>query len=183
MSSLGTGTAASLRIAAQADDPAFAEEYRRLAGHMPRPVAVLGVNRRGLRHAITVDSFLDVSYDPPTMAVSVYGGSRMAESLASVGAFSLSILTAEQKGTAQWLGEPGQPLRGPLDTVATFEAPSGAPVVSDCAAWFDLAIAERFEAATHDLVIGTVTALGPVAAPPRAPLVRWDDGYHSPVRR
>ncbi|WP_291793998.1 flavin reductase family protein [Brevibacterium sp.] len=160
-----------------------AEEYRRLAGLFPRPVAVLGTTRHGLRQAITVDSFLDVSYDPPTMAVSVYSGSRMAETLESAETCALSILTAEQKGIAQWLGEPGQPLRGLLDSVDTLDAPSGSPVISGCAAWFDLRIVQRLTAATHDLLVGEVTAMGPQSAPPVPPLVHWADDYHRPAPR
>ena len=59
--------------------PSFVDAYRSAAQDIPRPVAVLGCTRGSSRYAITVDSFMDVSYDPPTMAVSVYSGSRRAQ--------------------------------------------------------------------------------------------------------
>lgn len=177
------GIAHTPHTTVHSQDPHFRDEYRRLATHFPRPVAVLGVRHARSWHAITVDSFIDVSYDPPTMAVSVYSGSRMAESLAAARAFALSVLTAEQKAIAQWLGEPGQPLYGVLDSVDTVQAPSGAPLIAGCAAWFDLQIVRTVEIATHDLVVGTVTAVGPAPTAPPAPLLRWAEEYRRPAPR
>lgn len=106
----------------------------------------------------------------------------MADSLESAAACTLSVLTAEQKHIAQWLGEPAQPLRGVLDTVETVDAPSGCPIVKDCAAWFDLRILDRVSVATHDLIVGEVTALqsSGTAVPP---LVHWAGSYHRPAPR
>ncbi len=163
-------------------DPAFADAYRSAAQDFPRPVAVIGVRRGNAQHAITVDSFLDVSYDPPTMAVSVYSGSRMAESLERADSCTLSVLAAEQKGIAQWLGEPAQPLHGVLDSVDTLEAPSGGPIIDGCVAWFDLRIVERTTIETHDLLVGRVEACSAAGTPP-PPLVHWAGGYHRPAPR
>ena len=163
-------------------DPAFVDAYRSTAQDFPRPVAVVGCRRGNAQQAITVDSFLDVSYDPPTMALSVYGGSRMAESLELTDSCTLSVLSAEQKGIAQWLGEPAQPLHGILDSIDTVDAPSGGPVIAHCVAWFDLRIIERVPAATHDLLIGRVEACSTRATPPQ-PLVHWAGRYHRPAPR
>lgn len=162
-------------------DPTFVDAYRGAAEDFPRPVAVLGALRGAAEYAITVDSFVDVSYDPPTMAVSVYSGSRMAGLLAEATVCALSVLSAEQKGLAQWLGEPGQPLRGLLDSVETAPAPSGAPVMAGAAAWFDLRIVDRVDVATHTLIIGEATAVG--SRPGTPPLVHWAGGYHRPTPR
>ncbi len=143
---------------------------------------MIGCRRGSTQHAITVDSFIDVSYDPPTMAVSIYSGSRMAESLETAETCTLSVLTAEQKDIAQWLGEPAQPLYGVLDSVGTIDAPSGGPIIEGCAVWFDLTIIDRVPVATHDLIVGKVTALqSNRAAPP--PLTHWAGAYHRPAPR
>jgi flavin reductase (DIM6/NTAB) family NADH-FMN oxidoreductase RutF len=154
-------------------DPSFIDAYRSAAQDIPRPVGVLACSLGSARYAITVDSFLDVSYDPPTMALSVYSGSRMAE--------QLSILASQQKGIAQWLGEPGQPVRGLLDPLDTAEAPSGSPVVSGAVAWFDLRITQRVEVATHTILAAAVTAVG--SRHGSDPLVHWADAYHRPAPR
>ncbi|HLS33377.1 MAG TPA: flavin reductase family protein [Brevibacterium sp.] len=163
-------------------DPAFSDVYRSAAQDFPRPVAVVGCLRGKQRHAITVDSFVDVSYDPPTMALSIYSGSRMAESLELTDTCSLSVLTADQKGIAQWLGEPAQPLHGVLDSIDTADAPSGSPLVAGCAAWFDLRIVERVTIATHDLLVCRVEACSADGTSP-PPLVHWAAGYHRPAAR
>ena len=161
--------------------PAFVDAYRSAAQDIPHPVGVLGCTLGSTRYAITVDSFMDVSYDPPTMAVSVYSGSRMAEQLEAADTCALSILSAQQKGVAQWLGEPGQPVRGLLEPLDTGAAPSGAPLMADAAAWFDLAITDRFPVATHTIITATVTAVGARSGTP--PLIHWADAYHRPAPR
>ncbi|MFB9776265.1 flavin reductase family protein [Brevibacterium otitidis] len=155
--------------------------YRQTAGQMVRPVAVVACLRGRQPHAITVDSFLDVSYDPPTMAVSVYSGSRMMESLDIADAMTISVLAAEQKNIAQWLGEPGQPLYGLLDTVPTAAAPSGVPYIRGAAAVFDCRIVDCLEVATHTLVVGEVLTCAERAG--ARPLARWQDGYGTATGR
>lgn len=114
--------------------------------------------------------------------MSVYSGSRMADSLDTAEACTLSVLTTEQKHIAQWLGEPAQPLHGVLDTVDTVDSPSGGPIITGCAVWFDLKVLDRLTVATHDLIVGEVTALRSAStAPP--PLVHWAGSYHRPAPR
>ncbi|MCT1691221.1 flavin reductase family protein [Brevibacterium sp. p3-SID960] len=149
--------------------------YRQVAGQMVRPVAVVACLRGRQPHAVTVDSFLDVSYDPPTMAVSIYSGSRMMESLEIAEAMTISVLAAEQKNVAQWLGEPGQPLYGVLDTVPTHAAPSGVPYIAGAAAVFDCRITNRLEIATHTLVVGEARSCAETVGV--RPLARWQDDY------
>lgn len=158
--------------------PGFVDGYRGLAAEISRGVAVLTCLRAGRPQGITVDSFLDVSWDPPTMAVSVYSGSRMMEALERADAWALSVLSAEQKGTAQWLGEPGQPLHGVLDPVPTDLSPGGLPVVAGALAYFELALTQRVELATHTLVVGEVRACGTAGAQGTGrPLIRFGEGY------
>ncbi|GAA4285201.1 flavin reductase family protein [Brevibacterium daeguense] len=169
-----------------ASDPRFVDAYRSLSEDIAAGLAVLSCLRSGRGQAITIDSYLDVSWDPPTMAVSIYGGSRMMESLEFTDSCALSILNQEQKGVAQWLGEPGQPLYGVLDTVSTITSPAGLPVIAGCLAFFDLRIVDRVEVATHVLVVGEVTACGSETfdspdsrtdSGRRMPLVRWAEQY------
>ena len=163
---------------ASVGDPGFVDAYRGLAAEISRSVAVLTCLRAGKPQAITVDSFLDVSWDPPTMAVSVYSGSRMMEALERADSWALSVLSAQQKGTAQWLGEPGQPLHGVLDPVPTFRSPGGLPIVAEAPVWFELALTQRLEVATHTLIVGEVRACGTAGARGTGrPLIRFGEGY------
>ena len=54
-------------------------------------------NRRG---------YLSVSYDPPTMLVSLFEESRICDAVANSGTWALSLLAAHHQGTANWLASP-----------------------------------------------------------------------------
>ncbi|MCQ9386862.1 flavin reductase family protein [Brevibacterium moorei] len=136
---------------------ATAERYRSVAGRIVKSVAVLSVESKGAVQAITVDSYLDVSYDPPTMAVSVYAGSRMGDALDTTRRMTLSVLAPQQKGTAQWLGTPGQPTYGLLNGVELADGTTGYPAhIPDAVAVFEMEIVQRLEIETHTLVVGHV---------------------------
>ncbi len=155
----------------------FSDAYRSAAAAIAAPVAVLTCERPAGLTGITVSSFLDVSYDPPTMAVSIYSGSRMMEALDAAQMFTLSVLAADQKGIAQWLGEPGQPSYGLFSSIATVPGLSGPAHIAGCAAYFEVAIEQRFDVATHTLLAGPVRACA--ADPAARPLLRWGDGYET----
>src|SRR5699024_10312175 len=107
----------------QAHDDSLTERYRELSDDIAAAVAVVSATRGKAMHAITVDSFLAVSYDPPTMAVSIYSGSRMMETLETSSHYAISLLNSDQKDISERLGAPGQPLYGSLTGIDTFPAP------------------------------------------------------------
>lgn len=159
-----------------ADDETF---YKALSGQVAKGVAVISAVHRGRDHAATVTDFLSVSYDPPTMVVSIYSLSRLAEAIETSGRWSLSLLSAEQASVADRLGEPGAPLIGLLDQTPHFRPEEGAPaLVTDALAWFELKTVASVEAATHTLFVGEVTWMARPRAQAGAPLVRYQSGYH-----
>lgn len=163
----------------QAYDDSLTERYRELSDDIAAAVAIVSATRGSALHAITVDSFLDVSYDPPTMAVSIYSGSRMMETLETSSHFAISLLNSEQRGISERLGASGQPLYGSLKGIDTFPAPhAGQPVLAEAVAWFELKLIEVLEVATHNIVVGEVVSLGAGKdAGMSRPLLRWRKGY------
>lgn len=166
-------------------EDSLTERYRELSDDIAAAVAVVSAKRGNALHAITVDSFLDVSYDPPTMAVSVYGGSRMMETLEMSDHFAISLLNSSQRDISERLGASGQPLYGSLKGIDTFPAPhSGQPVLTEAIAWFELRRTEILEVATHSLVVGEVVAQGAgVDSSTKKPLLRWRKAYGTIGRR
>lgn len=160
-------------------EDSLTERYRELSDDITAAVAVVSAKRGNALHAVTVDSFLDVSYDPPTMAVSIYGGSRMMETLEMSDHYAISVLSSSQRDISERLGAPGQPLYGALKGIDTFPAPhSGQPVLTDAIAWFELRTTEILEVATHSLVVGEVVSLGAGTDSNRSkPLLRWRKAY------
>lgn len=160
-------------------EDSLTERYRELSDDIAAAVAVVSAKRGSALHAITVDSFLDVSYDPPTMAVSIYSGSRMMETLETSEHFAISLLNSSQRDISERLGAPGQPLYGSLKGIDTFPAPqAGQPVLAEAIAWFELRTTKVLEVATHNLVVGEVISQGAgERAGTSRPLLRWRKGY------
>ncbi|MEF3120764.1 flavin reductase family protein [Kocuria flava] len=155
--------------------------YRLLAADIASGVGVVAARHRRRDHAATVTGFLDVSWDPPTMLVSLFEEGRICEAVEESGAWALSLLRREHEGTANWLASPGNPVEGLLDRVPFRRAPhSGAPVLAGSLAWFELRTTAVHTAATHRLVVGEVVALGRGVPEGGAadPLVHFGRGYH-----
>lgn len=144
--------------------------FRRLSSDITAGVAVVSTRLRNRDYAATVSAFLSVSYDPPTMLVSLYAESRIGEAVEEAGTWALSVLSGKHQGTAAWLASPGTPLHGLLAQVPYRRGPAtGSAVVDGCLAYFELRTVSVRPAATHLLVVGEVMAMGSGAAPSEAP--------------
>ena len=166
-------------------DTADAEAYRLLAADIASGVAVVAARHRRRDVAATVTGFLDVSYDPPTMLVSLFEEGRICDAVESSGAWTLSVLRRDQEGVANWLASPGNPVEGLLARVPFRRAPHcGAPVLAGALAWFELSTVAVHTAATHRIVVGEVTAMGRAVAEGDAddPLVHFARGYRGVSR-
>lgn len=174
-------------LEAQPGQPAFSDNYRLLAEELASGVAVVAAHHRRKDYAVTVTGWLDISYDPPTMLVSLFEEARICEAVESAPTWTLSVLRREQEGTATWLASPGNPLDGLLDQVPFRRSPvGGAPVLEGALAWFELRTQEIRIAATHRLVVGEVVAMGRGRGAEEAPqsgaarpLVHWARQFHS----
>jgi flavin reductase (DIM6/NTAB) family NADH-FMN oxidoreductase RutF len=137
------------------------DRYRELASDIAAGVGVVAARHRGRDVAATVTGILDVSYDPPTLLVSLFDEGRICDAVQGAEAWTLSLLRRDQQGIANWLASPGNPVHGLLNTVPFRRAPhSGAAVVDGALAWFDLRTVAAHPAATHMLFVGEVVAMG-----------------------
>ena len=137
------------------------DRYRELSADIASGVGVVSTRLRGRDYAATVSGFLSVSYDPPTLLVSLYAEARIAEAVVEAGSWALSLLPARLRGTANWLASPGAPLEGLLNQVDYGRAPeTGAAVIEGAIAWFEVRTTAVTTAATHRLVVGEVVAMG-----------------------
>ncbi|MDM7989021.1 flavin reductase family protein [Arthrobacter sp. zg-Y877] len=137
------------------------DRYRELSADIASGVGVVSTRLRGRDYAATVSGFLSVSYDPPTLLVSLYAEARIAEAVLDAGSWVLSLLPARLRGTANWLASPGSPLEGLLNQVDYGRAPeTGAAVIEDSIAWFEVRTTQVMTAATHQLIVGEVVSMG-----------------------
>jgi len=151
----------SVRISPQAPSQSDIDEYRRLSAEQAAGVGIVSTVWRGRDYAATVSAYLSVSYDPPTLLVSLYEGSRIAQAVASSGQWALTLLTADQQREANWLASPGTPLEGLLSQVPFRRGPAtGSAVIEGGLAYFEVATTAVHEEATHLLVVGNVVGMG-----------------------
>lgn len=168
------------RIEPASPDEDDIDAYRLLAGDIASATAVVATRHRGHDVAATVTGFLDVSYDPPTMLVSLYAEGRIAEAVEAAGAWTLSLLAGRHEGTANWLASAGNPVHGLLSQVPFRRAPlSGAAVIDGAISWFELRTSAVHRIATHLVVAGEVVAMGGCDDLPAAndPLVHFSREY------
>ncbi|GAA2235707.1 flavin reductase family protein [Rarobacter faecitabidus] len=154
------------------------EQFRDVSNRLAKGVAVVTARHRGLDVARTVTDVIAVSWDPPTVLVSLYSLGRMAEAVEDADSWALSFLSASQRGIAQWLSEPGTPLIGLLDSVPHHRrAPEGPALIDGALAWVVARTSDSFEVATHVLTAGAVTWMGANAEAGAEPLIRQFGQY------
>ena len=136
------------------------DEYRRLSDLLAVGLAVVSTRQGPHDLAVTVDSYLDISYDPPTMLVALYGLSRAAEAVEEAGHCCLSLLAADQHHLGDRFGTPAAPLHGMLSGLEVTRTADGDAILPGALAHFALRIDQAVDAATHRLLIGPVVELG-----------------------
>ena len=140
--------------------PIDQDRYRRLSDLITAGLAVMTTRQGSHDVAVTVDSYLDVSYDPPTMLVALYGMSRAAEAAEETGHFCLNVLAEDQQDLADRFGTPASPLIGLLSGLEITRTVQGDAVLDGSLAHFAIRIEQAVDAATHRLLIGPVVEMG-----------------------
>lgn len=141
-------------------EPIEQDDYRRLSDLITAGLAVLTTRQGSHDVAVTVDSYLDVSYDPPTMLVALYGMSRAAEAAEDSGHFCLNVLAEDQQHLADRFGTPATPLIGLLSGLDLRRTADGDAVLEGTLAHFAIRVEQATDAATHRLLIGPVVEMG-----------------------
>lgn len=152
--------------------PVDQDEYRRLSDLLAVGVAVASTRQGPHDVLVTVDSYLDLSYDPPTMLIALYGMSRAAEAVEEAGHVCLTLLSDDQQHLADRFGTPGAPLQGVLGGLEVTRTADGDAILPGALAHFALRIDQAVDAATHRLLIGGVVEMGE-GRPDADPAVRF----------
>lgn len=180
-----SGTLNAHQLDAEQPSQESIDLYRTLSADVASGVAVVSTRLRKRDYAATVTGHLSVSYDPPTMLVSLFDGARIADAVSDAGVWGLSLLGSPHQGTANWLASPGTPLQGLLNQVPYRRGPATESVIIDGAlAFFELRTVQIHQAATHLLVVGEVVSMGRDAtgAQTQDPLVHYASSYHRLAR-
>lgn len=158
-------------------EPVGQDDYRRLSDLITAGLAVMTTRQGNHDVAVTLDSYLDVSYDPPTMLVALYGMSRAAEAAEEAGHFCLNVLAEDQQHLADRFGTPASPLIGLLSGLEVTRTVHGDAALDGTLAHFSIEVEQAVDAATHRLLIGPVTEMGQGRTSP-GPAVRFAGEKH-----
>jgi flavin reductase (DIM6/NTAB) family NADH-FMN oxidoreductase RutF len=149
----------------------IAELFRRITAG----VYVIGVAADGGRDAFTAAWVMQVSFDPPLLALSINPGNASYPLLHAGRGFSVNVLREGQEEMARHFGLSSGRERDKLAGVRWRHGPRGDPLLEDALAWFECALVGTMPAGDHELVVGRVVD-GGLAARAGRPLTYASTG-------
>lgn len=141
----------------QTAERAVHNPVKRLFMTLTQGVYVVGVGGRELHDAFTASSVMQVSMQPPMVALAVNPGNASYPLLVDDGIFAVTALKDDQRELADLFGNHSARDIDKLRAVAWHEAPSGAPVLDAGLAYLDCRIVSRQPAGDHVVVVAEVT--------------------------
>ena len=162
-------------VPAGADPGEYDRLRRRLLWRMPSGLYLLGSAAGGRRNLMTHTWAMQVSVQPKLLAVAVRQDALTCELVRQGRAFSLCLLKREDRAIVRAFTKPVVEGPGPgmLGGVAVRTGATGAPVLSDAAAWLECEVRQEVVLGDHTLFVGEVVDCG--ASDEGAPLLRTED--------
>ncbi|SRR5579885_3599255 len=126
----------------------------RLFKTLTQGVYLIGVARGDERNAFTAAWVMQISFDPPLLALSIDPNHSSYRLLKESGAFSVSVLKRDQLDLAARFGDPAR--EGGLDEAEWATVRRSLPVLRGALAWFACEAVGDTPAGDHRLVTGKV---------------------------
>lgn len=155
--------------------PVSEGDFRAAMSALASTVHVVTARRGDERVGRTATSVMSLSVEPPAILVSIDMMSRLADVIAKVGAFSLTMLASDQ-------AEIGDAFAGRLPPEERFTPgrwgawPSGQPMLAGAVTSLDCEVMGAMETGTHVLFAGAV--IEAETDPGRSPLMWHRHRYH-----
>jgi flavin reductase (DIM6/NTAB) family NADH-FMN oxidoreductase RutF len=118
-------------------------------------VYVIGVSDGNHQNAFTAAWVMQVSFNPPLLAISINPGHYSYQLLQAGGVCTVNVLGQCQYAVAEHFGRPGK------DKMAGFQwqkGKTGAPVLSESLAYFDCQVSHYADAGDHKIAVCKVIA-------------------------
>jgi flavin reductase (DIM6/NTAB) family NADH-FMN oxidoreductase RutF len=135
----------------------------------------VGVAEGERRNAFTAAWLMQVSFDPPLLALSVNPGHASYPLLVGGGGFAVSVLSHDQLHLARHFGTRSGREADKLAGIAWRPGRAGAPILTEAVAWLECRLTERLPAGDHEIVIARPLA-GELLRPDAIPLTYADTG-------
>ena len=133
--------------------------FKKAMGKNVTGICVVSCQYGEERHAMTVNAFLSVSVNPPTMLVSLSKKSRTAELVNKAGVFAVNLLADTQElESNRFAGRHKDKEQDRFSGLAWHAASSGCPLLEGSVGTFDCKVINAFDGGDHTLFVGQVTA-------------------------
>ncbi|MCD4676692.1 MAG: flavin reductase family protein [Desulfobacula sp.] len=151
------------------------KEWLTAFSHMTYGIYVLTVKCDDIFNGMIASWVTQVSYEPPLILVAVHPNRYSHGLIEKSNAFVLHVLDKSQKDMLKRFK--GVDPEKKFDEISWETKKTGAPILKDCMAWFELQVKERHDPGNHSLFIGEVTNSG--VNSPGTPLCTLDyDGMY-----
>lgn len=136
-------------------------------------VAVMAVRHGSRVESITINSFISISLDPPTILVSLGEQAAILHALAATNRFSVSVLAEDQTRIAAMVADR-------LPTAQQLFAGDPDPVLTDALVTLVCTTSQTHRAGDHILYLGAVERVIP--GRDASPLLYYRGAYHKSSR-
>lgn len=138
-----------------------ADLFRLALGRFATGVSVLTTFAGAHDHAMTANTVTSVSLEPLLVLACLEQDARFHDAIIEAGVWGVSILSAAQRPTADWLATQGRPLHGQLDRVPHHRGPrTGVALLEGSLATIECRTTDVHPAGDHSIVVGEVLSVG-----------------------
>lgn len=153
------------------------DRFRGVMGRFATGVTVVTAHHEGRDAGMTVNAFLSVTLEPPTVLVSLSTGADTTPLVEASGRFAVSVLGAASSSLSpRFASRAGA--KEKFEGVPFHRGVTGAPLLDGALATLECEVVERHPFATHVLFLGRVLAVH--EGVDALPLVFWKGGYARP---
>jgi len=155
--------------------PVPTDQFRSAMRRWGSGVSILTTRREGGILGITVSSFCSLSLSPPLVLACIDKEARSHALIETYASFAVNVLKDGQERLSELaaghLGERGNW----LEDTPHRKTETGAPILTDCLAWFDCRLEAVHDGGDHTIFVGEILESGVRAG--ERPLVYTSGGY------
>jgi len=133
-------------------------DLRQAMRRWPSGVAVVTSGDKNISHGMTVNSFVSISIEPPTVSVTMANNTRTKKLVEELGLFAVNLLAEDQEHMSEVfagkVGEEGDRFEGLEITTGK----TGVPLLMCANAWLECRVIHRYELPNSTLYIGEVVS-------------------------
>ncbi len=153
------------------------ETFRSVMGRFATGVTVVTASHRGRDAGMTVNAFLSVSLEPPTVLVALNAKADTTPLVEASHRFGVNLLSARQLSLSERFAS-RRPSSEKFEGVRFHRGPLGSPLLDGSLGSFECKVVQTVTRSTHRLFLGQVVAME--EGKEELPLVFWRSEYARP---